>query len=104
MEDNHASLTKQIDSVKNEIYEKYDAKIGALEQAISKLENKTDDVGETASHSFDIATTNTNDILNLKMDILNLKKNNKDLKEKLDDNINRSMRSNLVFFNVPVSR
>ena len=54
IEDNHASLTKQIDSVKNEINEKYDAKIGALEQAISKLENKTDDVGETALGSFDI--------------------------------------------------
>ena len=101
IEDNHVSLTKQIDSVKNEIYEKYDAIIGEIEKAIIKLENKAVDVGDTASHSYDMAITNTNDILTIKMDIMNLKKCNKDIKEKLDDNINISMQSNLVFFNVP---
>ena len=101
IEDNHVSLTKQIDSVKNEIYERYDAIIGEIEKAIIKLENKTVDVGDTASHPYDMAITNTNDILTIKMDIMNLKKCNKDIKKKLDDNINRSMRSNLVFFSVP---
>ena len=74
IEDNHVSLTKQIDSVKNEIYEKYDAIIGEIEKAIIKLENKTVDVGDTASHLYDMATTNTNDILTIKIDIINLKK------------------------------
>ena len=66
-----------------------------------RYEFKVNDISETASQAFNTTSTNLNEIINIKMDIMNLKKSNKETAEKLDDNINRSMRSNLVFFDVP---
>ena len=101
IESNHISISNQLNIVKQEIYEKYDKKIAEVDVTISSLEGNFKDVSITVSHAFDLDTKNLNDMLNIKIEIMNLKKSNNETAEKLDDNINRSMRSNLVFFNVP---
>ena len=97
IEANHISITNQLNMAKQEIHERYVRTFDVTDGSLNDLQHKVHVISVTASQALDVSASNRNDIISLKMDISNLKKSSKDTGEKLDDNINRSMLSNLVF-------
>ena len=60
-----------------------------------------DDIGKTASDASDMTHDVDNELKLVKEEVESLKNRNMDLANKLYDSINRNMRGNLFFLNIP---
>ena len=81
-----------------QILEKHKQEIvQSFTQQIDDLKKELKDTQSTLNITHQIATNNENDVILLKSEINTLKKSQEDLRNQLDDQMNRGMRKTLIF-------